>query len=54
MEDKVVADLHRQGALAMAYLHLLSLRQFKDLMDLAAALEPVPEPAKPSEEAVAA
>lgn len=49
LEDKVVADLHRQGALAMAYLHLLSLRQFKDLMDLAAALEPTPEPSKPSE-----
>lgn len=54
LEDKVVASLHRQGALAMAYLHLLSLRQFKSLMDMAAALEPAPEPAKPSEEAVAA
>lgn len=42
LEDKVVADLHRQGALAMAYLHLLSLRQFKALMDLAAAQEPSP------------
>lgn len=40
LEDKVVADLHRLGALAMAYLHLLSLRKFKDLMDLAAAREP--------------
>lgn len=54
LEDKVVADLHRQGALAMAYLHLLSLRQFKHLMDMAAALEPTPEPTKPSKEAVAA
>ena len=49
LEDKVVADLHRQGALAMAYLHLLSLRKFKDLMELAAAHEPeaapTPEPA---------
>ncbi len=40
LDDKVVADLHRQGALAMAYLHLLSLRQFKPLMELAAAQEP--------------
>lgn len=39
LDDKVVADLHRQGALAMAYLHLLSLRQFKALMAMAAALE---------------
>jgi hypothetical protein len=44
LEDKVVADLHRQGALAMAYLHLLSLRKFKDLMALAAAHEPVEAP----------
>lgn len=44
LEDKVVADLHRQGALAMAYLHLLSLRKFKDLMELAAAHEPPAEP----------
>jgi hypothetical protein len=54
LQDKVVADLHRQGALAMAYLHLLSLRKFKDLMDLAAALEPTPESTKPSEEAAVA
>lgn len=47
LEDKVIADLHRQGALAMAYLHLLSLRQFKALMSLAAAQEPVAE-SKPS------
>ena len=40
LDDKVVADLHRQGALAMAYLHLLSLRQFTPLMELAAAQEP--------------
>ncbi len=40
LEDKVVADLHRQGALAMAYLHLLSLRKFKDLMNMAIAHEP--------------
>lgn len=40
LEDKVLADLHRQGALAMAYLHLLSLRKFKDLMDMAASHEP--------------
>lgn len=46
LEDKVVADLHRQGALAMAYLHLLSLRQFKTLMELAAAQEPGAEPAQ--------
>jgi hypothetical protein len=44
LEDKVVADLHRQGALAMAYLHLLSLRQFKALMAMAAAHEPEAEP----------
>lgn len=48
LEDKVVADLHRQGALAMAYLHLLSLRKFKDLMELAAAQEPEPEVKPPS------
>jgi hypothetical protein len=50
LEDKVLADLHRQGALAMAYLHLLSLRKFKDLMELAAAHEPVvkPEPGAPA------
>jgi hypothetical protein len=55
LEDKVVADLHRQGALAMAYLHLLSLRQFKSLMDLAAAQEPSPAAeATASEEAVKA
>jgi hypothetical protein len=54
LEDKVVADLHRQGALAMAYLHLLSLRQFKDLMDMAAALEPASASAAASEEAVSA
>ncbi|MGV1045425.1 SapC family protein [Limnohabitans sp.] len=50
LEDKVVADLHRQGALAMAYLHLLSLRKFKDLMELAVAHEPVvkPEPGAPA------
>lgn len=50
LEDKVLADLHRQGALAMAYLHLLSLRKFKDLMELAAAHEPVvkPEPVAPA------
>lgn len=48
LEDKVVADLHRQGALAMAYLHLLSLRKFKDLMELTAAHEPEAEtPAPP-------
>lgn len=46
LEDKVVADLHRQGALAMAYLHLLSLRQFKTLMELAAAQEPGSTPAQ--------
>jgi SapC len=46
LEDKVVADLHRQGALAMAYLHLLSLRQFKTLMELAAAQEPATAPAQ--------
>ena len=40
LEDKVLADLHRQGALAMAYLHLLSLRKFKMLMDMAASHEP--------------
>lgn len=39
LEDKMIADLHRQGALAMAYLHLLSLRQFRPLMELAAARE---------------
>jgi hypothetical protein len=43
LEDKVLADLHRQGALAMAYLHLLSLRKFKELMELAAAHEPEPK-----------
>ena len=46
LEDKVVADLHRQGALAMAYLHLLSLRQFKTLMELAASQEPGTRPAQ--------
>lgn len=39
LDDKTIADLHRQGALAMAYLHLLSLRQFRPLMELAAARE---------------
>lgn len=33
-------ELHRQGALALAYLHLLSLRRFRPLMERAAALEP--------------
>lgn len=46
LEDQVVADLHRQGALAMAYLHLLSLRQFKPLMERASAQEPPLEAAK--------
>ena len=50
LEDKVVADLHRQGALAMAYLHLLSLRKFKDLMGLAAAQEPEPSAANKAAE----
>jgi hypothetical protein len=55
LADKVVADLHRQGALAMAYLHLLSLRQFKALMSLAAAQEPSTAPAQDlAPEAVAA
>jgi hypothetical protein len=44
LSDKVVADLHRQGALAMAYLHLLSLRKFKDLMSLAVAQEAQAQP----------
>jgi len=39
LDDKTITDLHRQGALAMAYLHLLSLRQFRPLMELAAARE---------------
>jgi hypothetical protein len=49
LEDKVVADLHRQGALAMAYLHLLSLRQFKSLMERASAQEPAAEAAEPAD-----
>jgi hypothetical protein len=32
--------LHRQGALSLAYLHLLSLRRFRPLMERAAAQEP--------------
>jgi hypothetical protein len=46
LDDKVVVDLHRQGALAMAYLHLLSLRLFKNLMDLAVAQEPAQDAAQ--------
>ncbi len=39
-------QLHRQGALALAYLHLLSLRRFRTLMERAAEQEPVaPVPA---------
>lgn len=49
LDDKVIADLHRQGALAMAYLHLLSLRQFKPLMALAAAQEPSADAAAETE-----
>lgn len=33
-------ELHRQGALSLAYLHLLSLRRFRPLMERAAAQEP--------------
>jgi hypothetical protein len=33
-------ELHRQGALALAYLHLLSLRRFRPLMARAAQQEP--------------
>lgn len=33
-------ELHRQGALALAYLHLLSLRRFRPLMGRAAQQEP--------------
>jgi len=54
LEDKVLADLHRQGALAMAYLHLLSLRQFKVLMDKAAAQEPQEAKVQTSKEETAA
>ena len=34
-------ELHSKGALALAYLHLLSLRRFRPLMELAAQQEPV-------------
>lgn len=35
-------ELHSKGALALAYLHLLSLRRFRPLMERAAKQEPAP------------
>ncbi|TXI74222.1 MAG: hypothetical protein E6Q49_02240 [Limnohabitans sp.] len=40
LEPAVAGELHRKGALSLAYLHLLSLRRFRPLMERAAALEP--------------
>jgi hypothetical protein len=54
LDDTKVANLHRQGALAMAYLHLLSLRQFQPLMALAAAREPQAAPAPTASQTVPA
>lgn len=46
LEPAVAGELHRQGALSLAYLHLLSLRRFRPLMERAAAQEPL-APAAP-------
>lgn len=43
-----VGELHANGALALAYLHLLSLRRFRSLMERAALLEPVAQPTVPA------
>lgn len=40
LEPALAGELHRQGALSLAYLHLLSLRRFRPLMERAAAQEP--------------
>jgi hypothetical protein len=40
LEPSQAGELHRQGALSLAYLHLLSLRRFRPLMERAAAQEP--------------
>lgn len=39
LEPALAGELHRQGALSLAYLHLLSLRRFRPLMERAAAQE---------------
>lgn len=41
LEPAQAGELHRQGALSLAYLQLLSLRRFRPLMERAAAQEPV-------------
>jgi hypothetical protein len=40
LEPSQAGELHRQGALSLAYLPLLSLRRFRPLMERAAAQEP--------------
>lgn len=40
LDPALAGELHRQGALSLAYLHLLSLRRFRPLMERAAAQEP--------------
>lgn len=39
LDPAVAGQMHRSGALAMAYLHLLSMRRFRHLLDRAAARE---------------
>jgi hypothetical protein len=41
-------ELHTKGALALAYLHLLSLRRFRPLMERAAQQAPAAAPAEPA------
>jgi len=47
-------ELHVKGALALAYLHLLSLRRFRPLMERAAQREPAAKPAVPTTAAASA
>jgi hypothetical protein len=43
LPEKTVHELHTQGALALAYLHLLSLRRFRPLVQRAGALASEPD-----------
>ena len=57
LDPAQAGELHRKGALSLAYLHLLSLRRFRPLMALAAQQEPsaqgLPTPALDSGPAIA-
>lgn len=44
LDEVQAGELHRKGALALAYLHLLSLRRFRPLMERAAQQEPAAAP----------